>query len=140
MNGCSIVRCTVAMAGPNSEADMRHRPYSWRRRVRRCSPPPRGQALFPFPHEGNGASGDARALRYGALWATLAIGQPARRYRTGLRDLPRGARAACSRFAGPAARALRLPALHLRHALSARRTLLRYQTSLEMTPSANKAG
>jgi hypothetical protein len=46
-----------------------------------------GCACFPFfriPAEGNGAPGGARALRYGALGAALAIGPPARRYETGL--------------------------------------------------------
>ena len=62
------------------------------------------------------APGDLR----GPLRAALAIGPPrAPITGTGLRDLPPGARASCGRFARPAARALRLPALHpqtsLRH-------------------------
>src|ERR1035437_1808622 len=56
----------------------------------------------------------------------LRSGRPRAGYGTGLRIPPRGARAACGRFARPAARALRLPALHLRRALSARRTLLHH--------------
>jgi hypothetical protein len=71
---------------------------------------------------------------YGACEAPFA-----RRTKTGLRGPFRGARASCGRFARPAARALRLPALHLMTPLSGATTLLRHQTSLEMTPSANKA-
>ena len=63
--------------------------------------------------KGNGAPGGASGLR-GRLWAgPLRSGRPRAVAKVSLRGSPPGARTAIGRFARPAGRALRLPALHL---------------------------
>ena len=96
-------------------------------RYRPCSLNGAGYAGFPFSFLREEWSAGRRQGFARPLQAALAIGRPrAPNTEAGLRDLPRGARAACGRFARPAARALRLPALH-RGAIVGRRTLFRHR-------------
>ena len=74
--------------------------------------PREGRTLFPFP-EGNGAPGGARGLR-DPFEPPLRSGSPRAGFRRrGCEARPGRAHHDCGGFARPAARVLRLPALHL---------------------------
>jgi hypothetical protein len=96
----------------------RQRPYSLRRRVRRCSPPPRGQAHFPSSRKGgNGAHPISDLPEIGLVYCASRV-NPTCDGARGLGESPlepplrSGSLRALRGRAHPCDRVLRPPALH----------------------------